>query len=38
MPIARGPMEVDIEAEPPFLEQDGLTLNHNVGARSSPAT
>ncbi len=30
MPIARGPMEVDIEAEPPFLEQDGLTLNRNV--------
>ncbi len=30
MPIARGPMEVDLEAEPPFLEQDGLTLNRNV--------
>ena len=30
MPIARGPMQVDIEAEPPFLEQDGLTLNRNV--------
>ena len=30
MPIARGPMQVDIEAGPPFLEQDGLTLNRNV--------
>ena len=30
MPIARGPMEVNIEAEPPFLEQDGVTLSRNV--------
>ena len=30
MPIARGPMEVTIEAEPPFLEQDGVTLSRNV--------
>ena len=30
MPIARGPMEVSIEAEPPYLEQDGLTLSRNV--------
>ena len=29
MPIARGPMEVNIDAEPPFLEQDGLRLNRN---------
>ena len=30
MPIARGPMEVTIEAEPPFLEWDGLTLSRSV--------
>ena len=30
MPIARGPMDVNMEAEPPFLEQDGVTLNHNL--------
>ena len=30
MPIARGPMEVSIEGEPPFLEQDGVTLSRNV--------
>ena len=30
MPIARGPMEVSIEAEPPYLEQDGLTLSRNT--------
>ena len=30
MPIARGPFDVNIEAEPPFLEQDGLTLSRNV--------
>ena len=30
MPTARGPMDVNIEAEPPFLEQDGLKLNRNV--------
>lgn len=30
MPIARGPIDVNIEAEPPFLEQDGLTLNRNI--------
>ena len=30
MPTARGPLEVDIEAEPPFLEQDELKLNRNV--------
>ena len=30
MPTARSPMDVNIEAEPPFLEQDGLKLNRNV--------
>ena len=30
MPNAHGPMEVNIEAEEPFLEQDGLKLNRNV--------
>ena len=30
MPTARGPMDVDIEAEPPFLERDGLKLSRNV--------
>lgn len=30
MPTARGPMDVNIEAAPPFLEQDGLKLNRNV--------
>ena len=30
MPTARGSFNVNIEAEPPFLEQDGLKLNRNV--------
>ena len=30
MPVARGPMDVDIEPEPPFLEQGGVKLNRNV--------
>ena len=30
MPTVRGPLDVNIEAEPPFLEQDGLKLNRNV--------
>ena len=30
MPTARGPMEVNIEPEEPFLEQDGLKLNRNI--------
>ena len=30
MPTARGPLDVNMEAEPPFLEQDGLKLNRNV--------
>ena len=29
MPIARGTFEVNMEPEPPFLEQDGVTLNRN---------
>ncbi len=27
MPIPRGPLDVTIEAEPLFLEQDGIKLN-----------
>ena len=30
MPTAQGSMNVDTQAEPPFLAQDGLTLNRNV--------
>ena len=30
MPTARGPLAVNTEAEPPFLEQDGLKLNRNL--------
>ena len=30
MPTARGPMDVHIDAEPPYLEQDGLKLNRNL--------
>jgi len=30
MPIARGTFDVSMEAEPPFLEQDGVKLNRNV--------
>jgi len=30
MPTARGPMDVDIEGEPPFLDRDGLKLNRNI--------
>ena len=30
MPTARGPLDVNIEAEPPFLEQGGLRPNRNV--------
>ncbi len=29
MPICRGAFEVTMEPEPPFLEQDGVTLNRN---------
>ena len=30
MPTARGTFDVSMEAEPPFLEQDGIKLNRNV--------
>ncbi len=30
MSIARGHFDVTIEAEPPFLEQDGNRINHNL--------
>ena len=30
MPICRGTFEVNMEPEPPFLEQDGVTLNRNI--------
>ena len=30
MPTARGTFEVVMEGEPPYLEQDGLTLNRTV--------
>ena len=29
MPVAHESLEVNMEPEPPFLEQDGLTLNRN---------
>jgi hypothetical protein len=30
VPVARGSLQVNIESEPPFLEQEGLKLNRNV--------
>ena len=30
MPTARGSLDVNTEAEPPFLEQDGITLNRSI--------
>ncbi len=30
MPNARGSLVVDMEADPPFLEHEGLTLNRNT--------
>ena len=30
MPIARGSLDVTMNAEPPFVELDGLTLSRNV--------
>ena len=30
MPTARGPLDVNTDFEPPFLEQDGLKLNRCV--------
>ena len=35
MPNAHGPLEVNIEGEEPFLEQDGLKLNRNVVFKTS---
>ena len=34
MPTARGPMDVNMEAEPPFLDQDGLKLNRNAVSKT----
>ncbi len=34
MPTARGPMDVNMEAEPPFLDRDGLTLNRNAVSKT----
>ena len=34
MPIAEGSLEVNIEAEPPFLEDGGLKLNRNVVSKT----
>ena len=30
MPTARWSLDVNIESEPPFLEQDALKLNRNI--------
>ena len=30
MTILRGPFEVTTDSEPPFYEQDGVTINRNV--------
>ena len=30
MPTARGPMDVNTDFDPPFLDQDGLKLNRCV--------
>ena len=30
MPTARGPLDFTIEAEPPFLEQDGIKFNRSM--------
>ena len=30
MPTARGSIDVTMEAEPPYLDQDGIKLNRNV--------
>ena len=34
MPTAHGPMDVTMEAEPPFLEQGGLKLNRNAVSKT----
>ena len=34
MPTARGPMDVNMQPEPPFLEENGLTLNRNIVSKT----
>ena len=34
MPIARGPMDVDIQPEPPFLDESGVTLSRNAVSKT----
>ena len=34
MPTARGPMDVNMAPEPPFLERDGLKLNRNIVSKT----
>ncbi len=34
MPIARGPMGVNMQPEPPFLEENGVTLSRNVVSKT----
>ena len=34
MPIAQGTMEVNIEGEPPYLEDAGLKINRNVVSKT----
>ncbi len=34
MPTARGPMDVDMQPEPPFLEEHGMTLSRNAVSKT----
>ena len=34
MPTARGPMDVNMQPEPPFLEDSGLKLNRNAVSKT----
>ena len=34
MPTARGPMDVDIQPEPPFLDESGVTLSRNAVSKT----
>lgn len=34
MPTARGPMDVNMQPEPPFLEGTGVTLNRNAVSKT----
>ena len=34
MPTARGPMDVNMQPEPPFLEENGLKLNRNAVSKT----